>query len=70
MKKILSLLTSVTLVFNIFTFASYAKNDEEVIEWSEQEVLWYIDEPEHAAAEDETSLSLFSAADTSWYDES
>lgn len=67
MKKILSLILSVTLVFNIFTFASYAKNDEEVIEWSEHEVLWYIDELEREAAE--PSVNLLSAADTSWYDE-
>lgn len=65
MKKILSLLMSITFVFNFFAFTSYAQSDE----WSEQEVLWYIDEPERESAE-ESNVNLFSETDTSWYDES
>lgn len=69
MKKILSLLMSIILVFNFFAFTAYAKSDDESIEWSEQDVLWYIDEPEREIAE-ESDVNLFSEADTSWYDES
>ena len=69
MKKILSLLTSITLAVNIFTFTSYAHSLEVGIEWSAQEVMWHIDEPERAVSED-VSVGMFSAADISWYNES
>lgn len=69
MKKILSLLTSITLAVNIFTFTSYAHSLEDGIEWSAQEVMWHIDEPEREVLED-VSVGMFSAGDTSWYNES
>jgi hypothetical protein len=64
MKKILSIIISVTLFANILTFVSAATDND--YEWSGNDVDWYFYQAEQVINSD-TPAALFSAANTSWY---